>query len=130
MKQFTPLVLVAALMATPLAAQDEGEGKDLMQRGMELLFEGLREEMSPALQRMRELADEYGPALGSFLEEMGPAFGRMLEEVKDWAAYHPPEILPNGDIIIRKKIEPLDPPEAQPEAVPQTDPPPQGQTDL
>ncbi len=131
MKSIVPLVFVTALASTPLSAQnEEAEGRDLMERGMELLFEGLREEMSPALQRMRELADEYGPAMGDFLEEMGPAFGNMLSEIKDWTAYHPPEVLPNGDIIIRKKIEPQEKPEADPEAVPGTDLPPQGQTDL
>ncbi|MEO9782606.1 MAG: hypothetical protein ABJH07_17535 [Sedimentitalea sp.] len=129
MKHIVPLALVGILSATPITAQsEEEEGKDLMERGMELLFEGLREEMSPALKQMRELADDYGPALFSFLEEMGPAFGEMLDDVKDWASYHPPEILPNGDIIIRKKIRPEPKPEAEPVPVPEL--PPQGQTDL
>lgn len=131
MKHIISLAFVGALTAMPLAAQtEEGEGKDLMERGMELLFEGLREEMSPALQQMRKLADDYGPALFSFLDEMGPAFGKMLEDVKDWTAYHPPEILPNGDIIIRKRIRPEPEPEAKPVPVPETKLPPQGQTDL
>ncbi|MEP3330552.1 hypothetical protein [Sedimentitalea sp.] len=129
MKHIVPLALVGILSATPITAQsEEEEGKDLMERGMELLFEGLREEMSPALKQMRELADDYGPALFSFLEEMGPAFGEMLDDVKDWASYHPPEVLPNGDIIIRKKIRPEPKPEADPAPVPEL--PPQGQTDL
>ena len=38
-----------------------------------------------------------------FLSQMGPAFSKLLDDVEDWTAYHPPEILPNGDIIIRKK---------------------------
>lgn len=129
MKHIVPLALVGILSATPITAQsEEEEGKDLMERGMELLFEGLREEMSPALKQMRELADDYGPALFSFLEEMGPAFGEMLDDVKDWASYHPPEVLPNGDIIIRKKIRPEPKPEVEPVPVPEL--PPQGQTDL
>lgn len=131
MKHIISLAFAGTLIATPLAAQtEEGEGKDLMERGMELLFEGLREEMSPALKQMREMAEEYGPALFSFLDEMGPAFGEMLDDVKDWAAYHPPEILPNGDIIIRKKIRPEPKPEATPVPVPETMLPPEGQTDL
>lgn len=130
MKHIVPIALIAALSATPLTAQSEDEGKDLMERGMELLFEGLREEMSPALQQMQKMAEEYGPALFSFLDEMGPAFGKMLEDVKDWTAYHPPEILPNGDIIIRKKIRPLPKPEADPTPVPETTPAPLGQTDI
>ena len=27
----------------------------------------------------------------------------LLGEIEDWSDYHPPEILPNGDIIIRRK---------------------------
>ena len=131
MKHFISLTFAAAVLALPLSAQtEEEEGKDMMERGMELLFEGLREEMSPALKQMREMADDYGPALFSFVEEMGPAFGKMLDDVKDWAAYHPPEILPNGDIIIRKKVRPEPKPEAKPVPVPETKIPPQGQTDL
>ncbi len=131
MKHLIPLAFAGALTAMPLAAQTKNEeGKDMMDRGMELLFEGLREEMSPALRQMRQLADAYGPALFSFLEEMGPAFGELLDDVKDWTAYHPPEILPTGDIIIRKKVRPDPKPEARPVPVPETGPPPQGQTDL
>ncbi|MDU9006298.1 hypothetical protein [Sedimentitalea todarodis] len=131
MKHLISLAFAGALSATSLAAQtEEEEGKDLMERGMELLFEGLREEMSPALKQMREMAEEYGPALFSFVDEMGPAFGEMLNDVKDWAAYHPPEVLPNGDIIIRKKIRPEPEPEATPVPVPEIRMPPQGQTDL
>ena len=34
---------------------------------------------------------------------MGPALETLLEAVEDFSAYHPPEVLPNGDIILRKK---------------------------
>jgi hypothetical protein len=37
---------------------------------------------------------------------MGPALTTLLAEVEDWADYAPPETLPNGDIIIRRKPEP------------------------
>jgi hypothetical protein len=131
MKQISALAFAALLCATPVAAQEQQEdGADLMERGMELLLDGLREEMSPALNQMRQLAEEYGPALFSFLDEMGPAFAEMLEEVRDWTAYHPPEMLPNGDILIRKKIRPRPEPEAEPEDAPELDPPTQGQTDI
>ncbi|SFT47941.1 hypothetical protein SAMN05216236_102137 [Sedimentitalea nanhaiensis] len=98
---------------------------------MEMFLEGLRDEMSPALENMRKLSDEYGPAMFSFLEEMGPAFGEMLDQVKDWTAYRPPEILPNGDIILRKKVPSDTVPDPDPEVAPQvkTDPP-TGQIDL
>lgn len=132
MKHLLWPVLAASLCANPAASQDTSEGSDLMERGMGLLFQGLREEMSPALENMRKLADDYGPAFFNFLEEMGPAFGKILDDVKDWAAYHPPEILPNGDIIIRKKVTPPSKPETEPDATPEegAEPSPQGQTDI
>lgn len=92
-----------------------------MERGMELFLEGLRDEMSPAMEDLRKLTEDYGPALFGFLEEMGPAFGRLLDRVDDWAAYETPEILPNGDIIIRKKPAPK---------AELPDPPPAGQIDI
>ncbi|MBJ6370231.1 hypothetical protein [Sedimentitalea arenosa] len=123
MKRSLILAVILSVHLTPVAAQEKSEGETLMERGLELFFEGLRDQMSPALESMRELAEEYGPALSSFLEEMGPAFGRMLDQVQDWSAYEPPEILPNGDIIIRKKPQPETPVEPE-------DPPPAGQTDI
>jgi len=35
--------------------------------------------------------------------EMGPALADILGQIEDISNYHPPEMLPNGDIIIRKK---------------------------
>ena len=98
-----------------MAAQDSGE-RSLMERGAELFLEGLRQEMEPTLKDLRGMAEQFGPAMRSFLEEMGPAFGDILQEVKDWSAYHPPEMLPNGDIIMRRKVDPESPPDDEPDA--------------
>lgn len=97
--------LVAPLPA-PVSAQDVG--RSLMERGAELFLEGLQQEMAPALDDLRGLVDEFGPAMQGFVREMGPAFSQLLGEVQDWSRYHPPEILPNGDIIIRRKPDPPD----------------------
>ena len=35
---------------------------------------------------------------------MGPAMVELLGKIDDLSAYHPPEMLPNGDIIIRRKM--------------------------
>lgn len=88
------LGLVLATTATPLAvpftppaAAEQGgdmrEGLDLMQEGMRLLMDGMMAEVAPTLDELR----------GAF---------------RDLGAYHPPEILPNGDILIRRRV-PLDP---------------------
>ena len=73
-----PLVLLSA----PLQAQDggESEGLDLMGEALKLFMRGLMEEMGPALDEMEGFLDNFD-------------------------AYHPPEVLPNGDIIIRRKRE-------------------------
>ncbi|TCP62182.1 hypothetical protein EV663_10225 [Rhodovulum bhavnagarense] len=89
-------LMIAALVAfTPAAAQqaDEGadmrEGLDLLGEGMRLLFKGLGDEIEPQL---KDLADR-----------MQPAMTRLMELIDDIDAYHPPEKLPNGDIILRRK---------------------------
>ena len=114
MKLFVPVICAASLMLSPVSAQDSGEeGSSMMERGMMLFLEGLREEMSPTLRDLQGLVEEYGPPMQSFLREMGPAMAEILEEVEDWSRYELPEILPNGDIIIRRK--PDETPEAEPE---------------
>ncbi|MEO0990607.1 MAG: hypothetical protein AAFX00_06630 [Pseudomonadota bacterium] len=81
------LTLAVALVASPALAEDENrfrEGMDLLSEGTRLLLEGLISEMEPALE-----------GLGEVLNSLD--------------AYHPPEVLPNGDIILRRK-EPLEEP--------------------
>lgn len=107
MRTAVVIAIAATLIASPAVSQQDDEGKSLMEQGMELFFEGLREEMSPALRDLRGLADEFGPPMRSFLMEMGPAMARIFEQVEDWTRYEAPEILPNGDIIIRRKPDPL-----------------------
>lgn len=128
MKQIASLALVATLAAAPVTAQDTGDtDKSLMEQGAELFFKGLREEMEPTLDSLRGLAEEYGPSMRSFFEEMGPALADMASQVQDWSAYHAPEMLDNGDIIIRKKVTPEG--EAPIDPAPE-DEPPSGATDI
>jgi len=54
---------------------------------------------------MEGLTEQLEPALRGFVENMGPALGGLLEQVEDFSKYHPPEVLPNGDIILRRKSE-------------------------
>jgi hypothetical protein len=98
------IAILALLTLNPSSAQAEEEGLSLMERGARLFMEGILKEMEPTLDNLQGLADEMGPALRSFAEEMGPALTDLLAKVEDWSVYHPPEILPNGDIILRKKL--------------------------
>ncbi|MDJ0825536.1 MAG: hypothetical protein QNJ16_08545 [Rhodobacter sp.] len=83
MTKLTTYAVCLCLAATPLAAQDKDsdlrEGMDLLSEGTKLLLRGLMGEIEPAL---RELEGA----------------------LRDMHAYHPPEVLPNGDIIIRRKV--------------------------
>ncbi|WP_375691042.1 hypothetical protein [Pseudooceanicola sp. LIPI14-2-Ac024] len=105
-----PLILCLALAApVPAVAQDatenteEEEGTTLMQRGAQMFMRGMIAEMEPALRRLQERAEEIEPALRSFVDEMGPALLDLLDRVQDFRGYYPPEMLPNGDIIMRRR---------------------------
>lgn len=124
MRHVLKICATCALVAIPAHAEEDS--KSLMERGAELFLEGLRQEMEPTIEDLRGFAEQFGPALQSFLQEMGPALAELATEVKDWTAYETPEMLPNGDIIIRKK-----PAQERPEeTVPQDDIPSDGLTDI
>jgi hypothetical protein len=101
MKQIAVPIFALSLIASPALAQEDAPS--LMERGARLFFEGLMQEMEPALDEVEGLAKDLVPLMQELSGEMGQAFADLLDQVEDWAAYHPPEILPNGDIILRKK---------------------------
>ncbi len=103
MRQF----LVVLLLASPAMAEDAAPGESsMMERGLKLFMDGLVQEMEPALRDLEDLAEEAGPMFQQFQDSLGSA-------LTDLDVYHPPEILPNGDIIIRRK-EPLLPDGVEP----------------
>ncbi len=89
------------MLSSSLAAEEEPSS--LMQRGLQLFFEGFMEEVAPALDEITTLLEEAGPAVQNFVVQMGPKLRDVLEEVEDWSVYAAPEMLPNGDIIMRRK---------------------------
>ncbi len=84
------LVLLLGTLAAPALSQtlpqEEGapsepplfEGLDELAEGMRKLLEGIQDDVAPL---MEDLSDQ----------------------LRGLNAYHPPEVLPNGDIIIRRK---------------------------
>ena len=114
-------VVLALLLAVPAAAQETApspeDGSSSMERGLRLFMDGLREEVEPALRGFQGLAEDARP----YLEELQRNLSDVVEDVD---AYEAPEILENGDIIIRRK-EPLT---TDPDA--ETDPNPDGSVDL
>lgn len=117
------LFICLLLAASSVSAQEEEErGLSLMERGAKMFMEGILGEMEPAIEEMEGLAERMGPALRSFAREMGPKLTEILEQVEDWNAYQAPEMLPNGDILIRRKPDhPLEEPETPTEPSPQID---------
>lgn len=91
MRYFFTCLFTVFLALSPAFAQED-EGSSLMERGAQQFLEGLLNEMEPAWQQMQ-----------GFMDEMGPAMLELMEEIKDWSVYEPPEVLDNGDIIIRRK---------------------------
>ncbi|ASP22625.1 hypothetical protein ANTHELSMS3_04016 [Antarctobacter heliothermus] len=123
MKQFAMPALVLSLLAAPVAAQQDDDGLNLMEEGARLFLRGLMTEMEPALKELDEVTREMQPLLRDFAVEMGPALADLLEKVEDWTVYHPPEMLDNGDILIRRR-EPLTPETPDPESDPDLGPGP------
>lgn len=82
MKQILAIGFAALITVAPVQAQGTGdmrEGMGLLQQGTRLLLEGL-------------------------MKELGPMMLELQGKIIDLNAYHLPEILPNGDIIIRRKV--------------------------
>ncbi|WP_244906106.1 hypothetical protein [Celeribacter ethanolicus] len=98
MKAMKRIVLIMMLMAGPVAAEETGasegsEGWDMLREGSRLLLQQLFEEMGPALEDLEGFVGDLG-------------------------AYEAPEILPNGDILIRRKPERALPEPETPEEAP------------
>ncbi|PZX16295.1 hypothetical protein LX81_02147 [Palleronia aestuarii] len=94
MKRFAPLLLGALLSLSPAYAQQTGEPDDI-RNGLDQLGEGartlLRGLMGTVDPEMRKLADAL------------EAWDFEGLDIDDLGRYHPPEVLPNGDILIRRK---------------------------
>lgn len=88
------LILALFLSASPVLAQqsDVEEGSDLLQEGAKLLLRGLMAEIEPELGDMAQAWEDAAPQIQSLMQMIG-----------DIRNYHAPEMLPNGDILIRKK---------------------------
>ena len=73
---------------------------------------------------MKRFSEDSQKFLHDWLTELTPMLESLRDKVDDMSNYEKPEVLPNGDIIIRRKPDiPQMPPEPPAE-------PPAGQTDL
>ncbi|MFN0114121.1 MAG: hypothetical protein ACKVPY_05540 [Paracoccaceae bacterium] len=98
---------LALLLALPGAAaraddlgpwpEDRQDGRPgLMEQGGRLLFRHMLRQMAPALRDMQD-------GLGGALTDMRPALRELSDLAGDLSLYDAPEVLPNGDILIRRK---------------------------
>jgi hypothetical protein len=131
MKRF---VIALCLTLSPAAAQeappDTSEGFSLMEEGAKLMLRGLMSQMEPALDEMGQALKEMEPAI----RDLGPKFHELFTMIDDFKNYDAPEMLPNGDIIIRRNAplppKPDAPPEFAPESTPELIPGPNGEIEL
>lgn len=103
MKQVVLAICLA--FPVPVLAQDAGEieeGFSLLEQGAKLLFRGIISEMEPVIEDFSGMASELEPALELFATEMGSALIELMQTLDSMRYYEAPEVLPNGDIIIRR----------------------------
>lgn len=104
MKQMIlPAALLLILGAGPALAETEpGDGtylnddivagSSLLEQGAKILLRGIMAEVDPALDDMAQA-----------LHEAEPMLRELMAVVGDIRNYQMPEVLPNGDILIRRK---------------------------
>ena len=124
-------VLIAGLTAPVVQAEEETDPS--LQDDLWGLFEKFGPKMDELSRKMQEeglqdMWEQLGPQLKELQKEMQPALDdakRLMEQFRamdDPPPYQMPEVLPNGDIIIRRREDapPYKPPE-EPETGPQPD---------
>ena len=86
------------MLVLPVQAEDEGApptAEESTPRLYDLFEQMLRGFMTEVEPQMRELERGFS--------EMEPELQRFLQRLRDMTQFHPPEILPNGDILIRRR---------------------------
>jgi hypothetical protein len=114
-------IALSLSLSLPALAQDSpptggDDGFSLMEEGAKLIMRGMMAEMEPALDEMEKALGDMQP----MLEEIGPQLAELMELIGDFRNYDSPVVLPNGDILIRRKA-PL---------VPELHPGPNGEIEL
>ncbi len=120
----SPLALPAQDLPAPVSppAGEMDQGMSLLEEGAKLFLRGLMTEVEPRMQEMQKGLDDLGTKMGSALDQAQPWITALSSMVDDFGNYDPPERLPNGDILMRRK--PGSPPLGK------EDLPPAPQTDL
>ena len=97
MKQLAAFFATVILAASPAQAEEDvQDGFSLMEEGARIILRQLIEEMEPTLEDLQGLAE-------GMAGEWAPLMQELRGLISDMALYDLPEVLPNGDIIIRRK---------------------------
>ncbi|MEY4982073.1 MAG: hypothetical protein RIR62_339 [Pseudomonadota bacterium] len=95
-----PTLALSLALSQPAAAQEAPPAPEaeqgLIDWAMSWIYGSVEQELAPALDDMRALAEQFGPAIA-------PAIERMMALVDDMTHYELPVMLDNGDILIRRK---------------------------
>jgi len=83
MKRLIPIALIPVMLAAPAHA----DPKD---------WEGFRKDLE-------QFSEDSRKFLQSWVNDLGPLLDALKDKIDDISNYDPPEVLPNGDIIIRRK---------------------------
>lgn len=90
-------------IATALAVG--APGLAAAQSAPETLDDQLSEGLGELERKADELSDAARKTIEDFIRIIGPMVSRFSLLIEDLPTYQTPEILPNGDIIIRRKRE-------------------------
>ncbi|MEM7268474.1 MAG: AAA+ family ATPase [Pseudomonadota bacterium] len=88
MKQIA-LIFAVALVAAPVHAEDGPKSEPLL----------------PSEEEMKELGRMAEGWMRLFADQMSPMMERLKTIVDDLDRYEAPEVMSNGDIIIRRKLD-------------------------
>ena len=98
--------LIAALvvsLAAPAAAQDSPMLEYLLERFAERTERAMRDMVEEIEPELDALSRKIKPELEGFMAEVVPELRQLSELLGGIHLYDTPEILPNGDIIIRRR---------------------------
>lgn len=110
MFRIAPFALVVCL-ALPVHAQDAPPENEGLFSFMERMLRDFLTEAEPQLRALERGFTELEPELNQFLDRM-----------RDMTQFHPPEVLPNGDILIRRRQSDDSDSEPSPESAPENAP--------
>ena len=114
-------LILALMLAGPLAAQTEGAPDcPLLAPGCERLprlLEDFERDMAPLLRdlqreaepRLRDLERDLAPLLDGLGRRVDPILRDLADLMGDLSGWEAPEVLPNGDILIRRRPAPPPP---------------------